>query len=362
MEAEERLYDKYRTLMVKTTLWWAIIVFFVELGIFLLDYAQQGLEYPVGIYTARFLFIPSIINFILAGIGYQMNKSTRFSSQWKNHCICWLMFGISACVVCIHYFYGTLFCSPCLVICVSIFFNDIKLTKRITLASFLCVTVATIFGKLELRHDDPVLFRDWIIILVIIEVMYLVAKVFSRFESERMRLLGRNYEEKLRLKEQLKYEALTGLYNRSAIFQILEQRVYECNEDETLFFFMFDLDDFKKVNDQYGHPNGDKVLIKLAECLKEYKQSGAAAGRMGGEEFALILPGVDSSEALQIGEKILETIRNSSFSFMKENDFVTLSCGIAKYQSAMTAEQMFENADKALYRAKNSGKNQVIMF
>ena len=165
-----------------------------------------------------------------------------------------------------------------------------------------------------------------------------------------------------------KLDSATGLYNHEFFYEELEKRMdtfsqlpQKEREEQTFSLLIADIDNFKRVNDTYGHAYGDIVLLELANIFKNYCGKKDFAARYGGEEFVLILGDCQKKDALNRAN----TIRKK-FSQVKvadsdgvEHQF-TVSLGVAEYNKVWdTASQFFEQADKALYEAKNTGKNRV---
>jgi len=152
----------------------------------------------------------------------------------------------------------------------------------------------------------------------------------------------------------------TGLYNKRAIH---EYAVEKTREGKELYLAMMDVDDFKKVNDSFGHMFGDEVLSKVSEIMRGVIDSRGMVGRFGGDEFMLVLDGVSNEEELR---RILKTIsKNMQWEYqdIKDTLAITTSCGVAKFpQDAANFEDLFKKADKALYVAKEKGKNRYIIY
>lgn len=154
-------------------------------------------------------------------------------------------------------------------------------------------------------------------------------------------------------------DSLTGLYNHTHTLYMLETEITKAKQNGTpLSFAMLDIDFFKKINDSYGHPIGDRVLKSLSLFLKQRLRKTDHIGRYGGEEFAIVLPNTRESDA----KKILNEIREK-FSELRQpaggGEFqVTFSCGVATLPCE-NAQVICERADKALYDAKRSGRNAV---
>jgi len=126
----------------------------------------------------------------------------------------------------------------------------------------------------------------------------------------------------------------------------------------TLSLLIFDLDLFKSINDTYGHAAGDKVLASVAQLLRKQIRQCDILCRLGGEEFALILPETDVQGAAVVAEKLRGSIANSQFRFKEQPVPVTVSTGAAEFRDSDTQEDVFERADRALYLAKKRGRNR----
>ena len=155
-------------------------------------------------------------------------------------------------------------------------------------------------------------------------------------------------------------DGLTGLYVHWFFYQCLEKEISRAErQDLSLALLMLDLDNFKQFNDTYGHPMGDKALVKVAENLKNDLRHIDTIARYGGEEFAIILPGVDEKLAFRTAERIRKGLESYRFQVANGQFQLTLSIGISIYEKGLSTEEMVERADKALYWVKQHGRNQV---
>jgi diguanylate cyclase (GGDEF)-like protein len=152
-------------------------------------------------------------------------------------------------------------------------------------------------------------------------------------------------------------DPLTRLYNRRRMNEVMDEYINNAKRYQDPFsLILFDIDNFKNINDHYGHNTGDRVLIKIAEITKDLLRKTDYIGRWGGEEFLILLPKSVKEDAAQIAEKLRGEIQNIIF---PEEFNVTCSFGIAEYDNQLDLDDIVNNADKALYHAKNSGKNCV---
>jgi len=161
-----------------------------------------------------------------------------------------------------------------------------------------------------------------------------------------------------------KCDSLTGLYNRSYFEEVLKSEASRCKRYQTEFSLVFfDLDHFKKINDTLGHPAGDMVLKSVAKLIQSEKRTEDVAVRYGGEEIILVLPGTPKNNALILAERIRRKIERMNLSYEGERIEVTVTGGIATFPLDTDIEtELVECADRALYRAKNQGRNQVVLF
>lgn len=153
-------------------------------------------------------------------------------------------------------------------------------------------------------------------------------------------------------------DPLTSSGNRRALdIQLKKILADQRRESSKVSLLLLDLDHFKRVNDNYGHANGDIVLIELVELIRKHTRSLDDVYRYGGEEFIILPLKVDLLAAKQIAEKLRAIIEKSTFA---DNILVTVSIGVAQYRVDETAESWISRADTALYVAKNNGRNRVV--
>ena len=168
------------------------------------------------------------------------------------------------------------------------------------------------------------------------------------------------YHEKMR--DLATIDDLTQIFNKKYILEFLDTEFGRCRSLRIpLSLIMFDLDHFKKLNDHFGHLAGDYVLRKTCAVLKDrLLRSQDVFGRYGGEEFVVILPEAPLQRACEIAERLRSTIENFSFEYDAHKLAVTISLGVSELDVSMqVSESLIKKADQALYKAKNSGRNQV---
>ncbi len=161
-------------------------------------------------------------------------------------------------------------------------------------------------------------------------------------------------------------DGMTGLHNyRFFTLRLKEELARSRRNESAVSLLIMDVDFFKNYNDTLGHPAGDEVLRQLSSILSSTVRDNDIVARYGGEEFAVILPATDTSGALALGERIRNKVEKHHFpqEEIQPNGVLTISIGISTYPSdAVVLEDLIVTADRALYNAKNNGRNQVVLF
>jgi diguanylate cyclase (GGDEF)-like protein len=164
------------------------------------------------------------------------------------------------------------------------------------------------------------------------------------------------------VEQQALVDGLTGLANRRLCTAALEKELARAHRfNEPLALVLADIDDFKRINDRFGHPTGDEVLKAFAATLRGSVREIDLAGRWGGEEFALLLPGTDLAGGHELAERVRETLETQEVEAPDGSVVrVTASFGVASFPDSETQDQLVAASDGALYEAKRTGKNRVV--
>jgi diguanylate cyclase (GGDEF)-like protein len=182
-----------------------------------------------------------------------------------------------------------------------------------------------------------------------LQASQLIATVIARVERYRT------------LSGLMQHDSLTGLLNHSRLQQYLEiESLRAMRQSHPLSFAMIDLDHFKSINDQFGHPVGDRVLKNLARFLRKQLRKSDIVGRYGGEEFAIVLTDTDGPAALSVVEKLCSDFSRIEHEIDGAALTVTFSAGVASMQGRSSSRELVLAADRALYVAKRSGRNRVV--
>jgi len=187
-----------------------------------------------------------------------------------------------------------------------------------------------------------------------------IEPIFKDGKKIGYRSINEDITDKKRIEELSITDKLTGLYNRMKIDEILNTQMQEYKRYQNPFsIILLDIDDFKEINDNYGHAIGDYVLEEIAKRLTLNIRTTDIVGRWGGEEFIIICKNTKGSNALIVAEHLRELIQTIPFD---EVGVKTISLGVTEFNNEDDINSVFKRADDALYKAKNSGKNRTILF
>lgn len=186
-------------------------------------------------------------------------------------------------------------------------------------------------------------------------MIYALIAVFTvRIDTQQRRIVQQNLD----LSRLSVTDALTGAINRLGLTgRMQEQLSISQRFGQPLSVMMLDLDHFKRINDQYGHPAGDAVLKHFVEVVRQRIRASDILGRWGGEEFLLLSPHLDLNSAKVLAEKVRDAVDEAHF---EKDIHLTVSIGVAELAPGQTLEALIEQVDQALYMAKKDGRNRVV--
>lgn len=199
----------------------------------------------------------------------------------------------------------------------------------------------------ELTHHYQRLMRE----------MHRLIRHSDRTEAELNALNTKLQHLSAELEYKARHDTLTGALNRGAVFELAKAHL----KIGPMSLIMLDIDHFKRINDTFGHPTGDAVIQELIDRLHTALNKQGDIGRVGGEEFTILLPNMPLDESSLLAEKLRLKIASQPFSCMATPNPVTASFGISWSPSKTDFEDAYSRADAALYRAKQQGRNQVVV-
>ncbi len=236
--------------------------------------------------------------------------------------------------------------------------STVVIITLIAAAASIAVTTATVFllnrYGFDIRMHIAIAFAAGVPLVVAPPIIWILVGLTLRIYriEEEMRKLA-------------SYDSLTGLLSRHAFFEAAGSHVSLARREHNVFSVMLiDLDHFKAINDQYGHPAGDAVLRLFADVVNSVTRRSDIVGRLGGEEFALLLPSTDAAEAMEFSERLHAAIEKAVLKHDHALIHYTASIGLASSRSDADddIDELLARADLALYQAKRNGRNQTALF
>jgi diguanylate cyclase len=186
---------------------------------------------------------------------------------------------------------------------------------------------------------------------------------FSNLQNSFKKQMETLQSELQMMQSQLQLDGMTQVYNRATFDQQIRKTAqFSFLTGQKSCLIMFDIDHFKKINDSYGHPAGDAVITAFARTLTQsFPRKTDFVARYGGEEFSVLLQGTDLSESQELARRLLERVRTLKISHNDQDLTITVSAGVALFQVGESVEQWLKRADKALYAAKQQGRDRLIL-
>lgn len=360
MNNQQTLIKNYRDKLLNLHLVTVAIVSFCELLAYLIFLWR-------GVYTLSFtcsylwlyVVLPIVLNFGAHIVARKIVKRDTASHEVKNAAVVYATLVTAVLVSVLHREFTVTACAFVFPMILSALFSDRKLLTGSLVVSVLCVVLT-----LAIRLTEQTLDLDYVItglaLFGFLAVSYLSGSIVIENSELNLFVIENQAMTNTRLRNKIKKDPMTNLYNHKMFFTELEAVIADCETSGKSFCLsMFDIDDFKKINDKHGHDGGDEALLALSKVIRRNCTNSEIPFRYGGEEFAILFKQKTKEEAYAVMEKILREF--SSIRFKLIDRPLTFSCGIGVFSPGMTKEEMFDAADDGMYQAKHNGKNQIYM-
>lgn len=353
-------YKKTTKVLLRILLISVIVSFFLEIAFVIMKYADGILKMKevrgallvdcvLPTFFATMVYIGSYFILDSPNVSIENKRYTTFSS------IALVCFAI----IVFHSEYPVLYG----LFVVPIMFSSIYGEKKyIRQAMEVCLLLQLIVIAVNLMFTDGLTLTSisecLLSVIVLLFTMYF-ANITRTYVEMNGVFIEKNMQEQSDLNQRISVDAMTGLFNHTAFYSELEKKIRESDRtNQNLCIAVVDIDNFKHVNDTYGHSSGDEVLIYLSKLLKDICKEQIVC-RYGGEEFSVIFTDKSLKESVSIMQEVLDVFSNHEFEWCDRK--ITFSCGVCKhYDIRVNAEELFRQADKYLYKAKNEGKNRIV--
>lgn len=357
--------NKFKSIIVRsrksimiTNLFLTFGIAIIELFIYLVLGKMENISMKANLLVS--FVLPTSINLIICLIGYLLLRNTRVSENAKNYIPIYVLSFLCFTLASIHSAFQATLSSFCIPVIITIIYVNKRMTRIIFISCLLLQQIAVYISSMHIHKQYGYVIIDVIVSSFILLTAYACSIVVIRFEQQKKEIYSESIVRQSELQEQLLIDTLTSLNNLRAFRGALEEYVEEAEfSGKDLVLAVIDIDDFKKINDVYGHEQGNVVLAKLGRLLRKFSGEEGIAARYGGEEFAVLFHDIDVKEAVRRMQKVLTKFSEVGFPGL-DGKKVTFSCGIVEYMAGITPQEFFTRADKAMYSAKRDGKNNVL--
>ncbi len=356
-QTTEESMAKWRRAIFASNIIFAVFVFLTEIVMFVILEFQGLRVQSLFAYLTSYLVVPTVIDAVILVVGYYLAKANPDKPKLKNYIVVIQMVLICFMLTVVHHVFYVTFCTYCFPIFVSVIFNDEKMPRRITGLSLICLTISQFIGPWINNIVNEYQIANFVVAAVIIGAINVLCELMIEYQNQKNEKIAQMHFKRLEMLEQMKYDQKTGLHGHTSFQNGLKHLVETARLEECSALAMIDIDDFKSVNDTYGHIKGDVILLELARIIKEVCGDRYIPARFGGEEFAILFQGGSLEEYVCVVETIRKEFAKSWFEFCRES--VTMSAGIATWQSGWGTIDLLDHADEALYRSKHQGKNRT---
>lgn len=329
-----------------------LITMAVEIGMFFVLSRMHAIYVSTEVYILKYILVPFACNLILLLLTYGVLRSRRCSDQQKIYMVSLSVTVCSLVIYTIHSVFPALFLIFSIPLILTIIYGDQMLTSMVALVCLAGKVVSDLYIFWD--PDRPSVFADkysitnFVISLMMMAILYGLCSFMIKVEREKNDVSIELEKERQRLQEDALTDELTGIGNRLALRDAFEEM--EQSRGVAYSLAMMDLDDFKFLNDHYGHTRGDSYLRELGRVFQSMENPDIRAFRFGGDEFCVLFRGMPYGRMNEICREIQRRFTDSPVN--RKFLMVSVSIGTAVYITGETPSRLLERADAALYRAK----------
>lgn len=352
----DAVYKKWTSSVITLCMIFVFIIFSGEVLSYFYTYNENLTSFLALEYLKTRVLLPTGINITLITISYVLFEIKKISKNVKSVIPLCLFLCLSCSFVYFHHKSPISLISFAIPIILSIQYSDKKLTKII---SYICVLVSILITSLILYNSKT--FDFYYLVGILLGLVFLLGLTYCSYlmvklEEMKQNILLDSINETNIYKERALIDELTGLYNHAAYSEKIDKLL----QSDKLVLSIIDIDHFKKVNDKFGHDFGNIVLKYLGNVLNSASDIDTFVSRYGGEEFVIIFKSKTPKQALKIIERL-----KIEFNYVVKEETgkkISFSGGIANKKKYDDATSLFNKADKALYVAKESGRDKIMIY
>jgi len=355
--AIRQLDSELRARIQKIVLAFCVVIFIVEIGMGAYLYYSSIMRQSLYDYAIFRIILPTVVNILIYSVVHIVNNSNKLSDAIRNRvCSTALIALLGEASIC-HSYYIQLWTLTLFGLMFAGVFHDAKFQKIQAGICYLFILIAGVSHIIDYPDELAYSIQCIVVSEVIAVGVTFLAQLLETASAQRYLLNIKAYEGIEKYKTSYEYDALTGVYSRGYLDEVTKDPFSWSDPDEEIGIAMIDIDDFKKVNDTYGHDNGDVVLRKLGKLISYFNDNGNICGRYGGEEFVVVFLNSKKQKDIDELNRIREFFQESKFDFTDKP--ITISIGYHACVFGSNFEESLKVADEALYESKRTGKNKI---
>lgn len=324
---------------------------------FIFYVTTDRLQVSVNLYLFSRIFLPNAINLFAYLFAKSCNASESYTDERKNTFCSFALCTLAGCIAIFYSFFTPLWCCPAMAAMFCMVFQDKHLLKKLLVYNIILIIIALLYIFYQKPTEISYYAQHALVAAILSILLYITGTLLQCYTTKLVNMTEEFYQTQKEYKAQLQFDALTGVYSRRYMMDRAERHMKECDSNHPVSVAIIDIDNFKRVNDTYGHENGDVVLERLGSILRPYISKLLTIGRFGGEEFVFIFDGTNTTEYQNTLNEIRETFSMEHFDFFDGN--ITLSGGFVSCFAKKDFNEVLEIADQGLYYSKEHGKNQI---
>lgn len=363
MDTLNESYEKWRNLLFRANVIIACLIFLSEVIIYFILQAESLVLQPLPEYFFRYLIMPTIFDALILLTGKLFLQMLPPRGRFINYIPVIQMTLICLVVAGTHYIFSVTLCIFCFPIFSTTLFNNKKMTTRITILSILCVLITLLIRTFlsDSSSKDTYLIEESLIALAITLDTTLLSNILNDHQNAQRNIIETSFQKQVQMQDLLNHDQLTSLYSHTAFMNHLHTVLDSADYEDLLYVLaIIKIDDFRSINDEYGHSNGDIILRRVSTLIQNYCDKNAFAARYTGTEFVILFSGTTLHQCHHLINDLKIDFGTQTFDFMDTP--ITLSCGLSSFMPGENADSFFKRTQDALLSAKKTGKNKTYLF
>ena len=356
-------FDQWREKIIRVLYIITALIFIAETSVFF-AFRNSGLldeGFSDAQYVVKYIIMPTVSTLILVRVCHRISGMS-IKPMTKNYAVIIMISLMAAIIAFIHYDVGAILAIFIVPVFLTVLFGRRKMTGVITAIN----TVLLVFSAIHAAKasDSVYFYLNVVVAFTLMIAINLIGNILIEYNKANSDYIFACYRTQLTLNKQVCSDSLTGLYNQKTFQSLLKDCMEKAkSQKHPMSLAIIDLDDFKEINDTFGHLEGDQVLLYFTNLLKEQCENlGAYVSRYGGDEFAVIFPEASKELAYLRLESLRKRCRQVPQTKVRSGG-ISFSAGVAHYMEGdMNETLLFHQADSALYRAKENGKEQTVVY